>query len=100
MKRRAAFLDRDGVINRAIIRDGKPSPPATLAELEIVQGAPEALTQLKAAHFVLIVVSNQPDVARCAIARETVETIDDCLAEALPIDEFRVCYHDSVDDCA
>jgi transaldolase len=97
--RRAVFLDRDGVINRAMVRQGKPYPPAGLEELEIVPGAGEALSQLKDRGFALIVVTNQPDVARGATSRATVEAINARLARDLPIDEFRVCYHDSADGC-
>jgi len=97
---RAAFLDRDGVINRSIVRSGKPYPPANLDELEILPGVPEALQRLKTAGYALIVVSNQPDVARGKISRLEVEAINAALGRALPIDEFRVCYHDSGDDCS
>ena len=34
--RRAVFLDRDGVLNRAVLREGKPYPPSTLAELRLL----------------------------------------------------------------
>lgn len=97
--RRAVFLDRDGVINRAIVRDGKPYPPINLEQMEILPGVPEALAELHAAGFVLIVVTNQPDVARGTTSREEVEKINDFLAKQLPIDEFRTCYHDSGDAC-
>lgn len=99
MTRRAVFLDRDGVINRAVVREGKPYPPAGLDELEILPGVGEALAKLKAAGFVLIVVSNQPDVARGTTPRATVEAINAILGKALPIDEFVMCYHDSSDGC-
>lgn len=99
MSRRAVFLDRDGVINRAIVRAGKPYPPVGLEELEILPGVREALVQLKAAGFVLVVISNQPDVARGTMAREVVEAIIAKLAERLPVDNFRTCYHDSGDGC-
>lgn len=98
-KRRAVFLDRDGVLNRAVVRDGKPYPPANLDELEILPGVADGMKQLKAAGFVLIVVSNQPDVARGKTPRESVEAINAYLAERLPIDRFIMCYHDSGDNC-
>jgi D-glycero-D-manno-heptose 1,7-bisphosphate phosphatase len=97
--RRAVFLDRDGVINRAVVRDGKPYPPADLAALEILPGVPEALTALHKAGFLLIVVTNQPDVARGTIALSDVEDINHYLQQYLPIDEFRVCYHDNQSGC-
>jgi D-glycero-D-manno-heptose 1,7-bisphosphate phosphatase len=97
--RRAVFLDRDGVINRAVIREGKPYPPASSVELEILPGVEAGLRQLKAAGFDLIVVTNQPDVARGAQTREQVEALHAALQAQLPIDEFRVCYHDDPDHC-
>lgn len=96
----AVFLDRDGVLNRAIVRDGKPHPPASLAELEIAPGAAEALARLRSAGYRLVVVTNQPDVAAGRQRREVVEAINDALAAALPIDEVRVCYHDDGHRCA
>jgi transaldolase len=92
--KRAVFLDRDGVINRAIVRDGKPHPPQTLGEVELVPDALPALRRLHGEGFLLIVVTNQPDVARRTQERSTVEAINNHLAAALPIDEFVVCYHD------
>jgi D-glycero-D-manno-heptose 1,7-bisphosphate phosphatase len=97
--RRAVFLDRDGVINRSVVRDGKPYPPANLAEMEILPGVPEALAELHDAGFMLIVVTNQPDVARGTTQKAAVEKINTYLASTLPIDEFRTCYHDSSDGC-
>ena len=97
--RRAVFLDRDGVINRAIVRDGKPYPPASLEELEILPGVQEALQKLHDANYLLVVVTNQPDVARGTSKREDVELINAFLAAQLPIDDFKTCYHDSGDQC-
>ena len=96
---RAVFLDRDGVINRAVLRDGKPFPPANLAALEILPGVANAMQSLHEAGWLLIVVTNQPDVARGITSLEDVEAINAHLRECLPIDEFRTCYHDSCDDC-
>jgi len=97
--RRAVFLDRDGVINRAIVRDGKPYPPVSLVELEILPGVHDALQKLHDANYLLIVVTNQPDVARGA-KREDVELMNASLSSQLPIDDFKTCYHDSGDKCS
>jgi len=97
--RRAVFLDRDGVINRAIVRDGKPYPPASLVELEILPGVHEALQKLHDANYLLVVVTNQPDVARGSAKREDVEEMNAFLSSQLPIDDFKTCYHDSGDKC-
>jgi D-glycero-D-manno-heptose 1,7-bisphosphate phosphatase len=97
--RRAIFLDRDGVINKALLRDGKPYPPASLAEVEILPEARSALEALKTLGFELMVVTNQPDVARGSQSRQNVEAIHAYLEAALPIDKFFVCYHDDQDQC-
>lgn len=97
--KRAVFLDRDGVINRAFVREGKPYPPATLAELEILPGVPKALEGLHAANYLLIVVTNQPDVARGTAKKEDIEQMNAQLSSQLPLDAFKTCYHDSADAC-
>ena len=98
--RRAVFLDRDGVINRAVVRDGKPYPPANLVEMEILPGVRDAMASLHSEGWLLIVVTNQPDVARGTMKIDDVESINNYLQQVLPIDEFRTCYHDSGDGCS
>jgi D-glycero-D-manno-heptose 1,7-bisphosphate phosphatase len=95
----AVFLDRDGVINRSIVRDGKPYPPGSLDELEILPGVEEALSGLKAAGFCLIVVTNQPDVARGTVPRALVDAMNNRLETLLPLEAIITCFHDSADDC-
>ena len=99
MKEPAVFLDRDGVINRTVVRDGRPYPPARLEDLQVLSGVPEALARLKAAGFALVVVTNQPGVARGRQTEETVRAIHHRLKAILPLDEFRVCCHDDGDGC-
>jgi D-glycero-D-manno-heptose 1,7-bisphosphate phosphatase len=98
-RRRAVFLDRDGVLNEAVVVDGRPYPPTGPSELRILPEAAPALSRLKAAGFVLICVTNQPDVARGSQSRATVAAINARLLEALPLDDILVCYHDDADAC-
>src|SRR6266508_4114042 len=97
--RSAVFLDRDGVLNRAIVQHGKPYPPATLAELQILPDAPNALEALRTGGFLLIGITNQPDVARGTQRREVVDAINATLLAALPLREILVCYNDDRDGC-
>ncbi len=90
---RAVFLDRDGVINRALERDAKPFPPRNLNEFEILPEVPTALKKLKAAGFLLVVATNQPDVGRGTLKQETVEQIHAHVVSQLPIDRVEVCFH-------
>ncbi len=99
-ERKAVFLDRDGVINREVIRNDRPYPPGRWEEVEIPEDVPGALEKLKKAGFLLIVVTNQPDVARGTQSRKNVEAIHAGLLGALPLDEIFVCYHDDGDGCS
>ncbi len=94
------FLDRDGVINRAVVRDGKPYPPDSVADLEVLPGVRESLAALRAAGFVNVVVTNQPDVATGTQRREVVEAMHARLVRELALDAVKVCYHVAADDCA
>lgn len=99
MIRRAVFLDRDGVINRVFVRNRRPYPPKNLTELEILPQVLEALQTLKAGGFDLIVITNQPDVARGTTKREVVDAINNRLRAELPLDEVVTCFHDESDNC-
>ena len=96
---KAVFLDRDGVLNRAIVRDGKPYPPSNLSELEILPGTKEALIKLKLERFLLIVVTNQPDVSRGKQKREKVEEMHTFLKRNLPLNDIFVCWHGLDGEC-
>jgi D-glycero-D-manno-heptose 1,7-bisphosphate phosphatase len=91
--RPAVFLDRDGVINRALVRQGKPYPASSLEEFEILPGVAEACVKLKAAGFLLVVATNQPDVGRGTLARDAVEAIHGFMQKRLSLDRVEVCYH-------
>jgi D-sedoheptulose 7-phosphate isomerase len=97
--RAAVFLDRDGVINRVVVRDGKPFPPAGIDDLELLPEVASAMNSLKAHGFALYVITNQPDVTRGTQTREAVENIHQSLSSSLPIDDIFVCYHDDNDQC-
>ena len=94
VSRRAVFLDRDGVLNRPVIRDGRPFPPANLEGFELYPDVVEGCARLKEAGFVLVVVTNQPDVGRGSQSWETIDAIHGKLRAAVPsIDSIEVCYH-------
>lgn len=97
---KAIFLDRDGVINANLERNGRPVAPTRLADFRILPGVEEAAQRLKAAGFLLVVVTNQPDVANGLTSKLTVEAMHAEVRKRLPIDDVAVCYHADRDDCA
>jgi D-glycero-D-manno-heptose 1,7-bisphosphate phosphatase len=96
---RAVFLDRDGVLNKAFVRNGKPYSPDTVEEMVIVPDAATALGRLREHGFRLIVATNQPDIARGRLTREQVDAMNAHLRSKLPLDAVEVCTHDDGDNC-
>ena len=91
--RRAVFLDRDGTLNAPLVRDGKPYPPATAAEFQLLPGVADGCRQLHAAGYVLVVATNQPDVGRGTQPQAVVEAMHTRLRELIPeIARIEVCY--------
>ena len=88
-----------GVINRAVVKEGKPYPPVSLEELEILDGVRPALESLRQSGFLLFVVTNQPDVVRGTQTQEAVERIHAFLLKELALDDIFTCYHDKQFPC-
>lgn len=99
MARRAVFLDRDGVLNKAIVREGRPYPPASMSEFKLIPGVIEAVNSLHQNQWITIVVTNQPDVARGVALKSDVQEMNDYLRSLLPLDDVKTCFHDSGDNC-
>ena len=97
--RQAVFLDRDGVINRAVVKNGKPFPPASLDDFELLPGVESSAIALRKAGFLIVVVTNQPDVATGMQTREVVESMHKKLHAAAICDDVKVCYHIDSDAC-
>jgi D-glycero-D-manno-heptose 1,7-bisphosphate phosphatase len=97
--RTAVFLDRDGVLNEPVVIDGHPHPPDSARDLVVRPDTIEACERLHAAGLLLVVVTNQPDIARGLQTWEAVDAINSELRRRLPLDDVRVCPHDDKDNC-
>lgn len=96
---RALFLDRDGVLNRSLVQDGKPFAPTLLADFEFLPGVQEALSLAKSAGFMNIVVTNQPDLSTGKIDSEQFHLIQERCFSELSIDDIKFCPHVQADGC-
>jgi D-glycero-D-manno-heptose 1,7-bisphosphate phosphatase len=94
------FLDRDGVLNRIVERNGQAASPRSAEDLEVIPTAAEALDRLRALGFLRFAVSNQPDVARGLMTADAVTKMWEKLRAQLDLDDIRTCCHDNSDDCA
>jgi D-glycero-D-manno-heptose 1,7-bisphosphate phosphatase len=89
----AVFLDRDGVIVIPEFRDGRSFAPTRVEQLCIYPTAAENLKRLKVAGYVLVVVTNQPDVGNGKVPIAVVEEMHRQLLRKLPLDLIKVCTH-------
>lgn len=97
--KRAVFLDRDGVLNDVTVRGGKPYSPRTFDAFLLRAEAAPQLTRLKEAGWLLIVITNQPDIARGKMPRDELDKMTRALRDTLPVDDVLICPHDDSDDC-
>lgn len=93
------FLDRDGVLVRPVVRDGVPFAPLHPEEFGLLPGGAEAVAALRAAGFVVVVITNQPEVRRGALSPAQLEEFHRRLREAVPVDDILACCHDDRDAC-
>jgi transaldolase len=97
--KRAVFLDRDGVLVVPEMRDGRSYAPRSIEAFRIYPKAAEALVRLKAAGYLLIVVTNQPDIGNGLVSVDVVNEMHRLLAQALPIDRIEMCPHSQSEAC-
>ena len=97
--KKAVFLDRDGVVNKAFIENGLPTAPISLNELEILPGVKESILRLKKLNYICLLVTNQPDVSRGKIEKKNVIEMNNFLKKEIELDDIFACYHDDKDNC-
>lgn len=87
------------MINRAIVRDGKPYPPASMEEFEFVDSVKSVLRELRSRGFILFVFTNQPDIARGRQSLSTLNQFHELIQWYLPVEKIYVCPHDDAENC-
>jgi D-glycero-D-manno-heptose 1,7-bisphosphate phosphatase len=100
MARPAIFLDRDGVLNRALVVAGKPYAPRALADFRLLPGVKAAVARLRASGFEVVVVTNQPDIGNGLVEAEVVAAMHDRLRVATGIQHIYCCPHRQDENCA
>lgn len=97
--RKAVFLDRDGVINVLVPRDRGLYSPRNIDEFELFPWTSRALSRLADNGYELVVVTNQPDIARGLLEISELEKMHQKLCALTPIEHIYICSHDSSDHC-
>jgi D-glycero-D-manno-heptose 1,7-bisphosphate phosphatase len=95
----AVFLDRDGILNRPEIRDGRPCAPRRLRDFRLLPGVTRGVRALHDVGLLTVVVTNQPDIANGHVEPAVVEAMHERLRRYLPLDAIEMCPHRQEDDC-
>ncbi len=99
MQNEAVFLDRDGVLNEVEIRDGKPFAPRRADDFRLIPGSRESVIRLKNHGFLIIVVTNQPDIGNGLAQPSEIEAMHRQLRDLIPVDEIHICPHKQTENC-
>lgn len=91
-KQKAIFLDRDGTINKMVGFITRPE------QFELIPGVAEAIKKMNKAGYLVIVVTNQPVIARGECSFEELQIIHDKMETELGkkgafVDAIYVCPH-------
>ena len=90
--KKACFLDRDGILNKSIVIRGKPFAPLSQKEFKIKKNFLPVAKHLKLLNYLLIIITNQPDVKKKKIKRKTVNKFNKELKNFFKLDDIFVCY--------
>jgi len=93
------FLDRDGVVNKIILKERRPYSPRKLDQLEILDGVRDAVKILQKLGFKVVVITNQPEISRGLITENLVMEMHNKISEETGIKNFYFCRHDDFHDC-
>lgn len=100
MGRPAVFLDRDGVLSRSIVRDGKSYAPRALKDFRLLPRAANSVKRLHYAGFIVVVVTNQPDIGNGLADRAVVDAMNDRLRTRTSVDVIQMCAHRQNEGCS
>jgi len=97
--RPAVFLDRDGVLNRLVLAGDRPVAPRTFRDFSLLPGVGRAVRRLRRTGFVVVVVTNQPEIARGRLPQADLELMHLRLRSLLLVHGVYTCPHDDSDFC-
>jgi D-glycero-D-manno-heptose 1,7-bisphosphate phosphatase len=81
------------------MRSGRAGSARTSSEFHIESEAAPAVRRLQDADYLVVVITNQPDVARGLVTAEEIDQQNVLLRETLSVDHVHMCPHDESDSC-
>ena len=99
--RAAVFLDRDGVLNRLVPCEPQSllAAPRAATDFVFLPDVRLAVDRLRRSNFLIVVVTNQPEIARGRLAPSELERMHHILRAHVSVDALYTCPHDDADGC-
>jgi D-glycero-D-manno-heptose 1,7-bisphosphate phosphatase len=97
---KSVFFDRDGIINKALVKNNKPYSPLTVKEFKFTDYIKLGCEALERAGFFLFIVTNQPEISRGNLQQNELNLINLLIYQTLPVKEILVCPHSHEDLCS
>ena len=99
--KRAIFIDRDGVINKSLLIDGKAHAPLKFSEFKILENVDLALTKFRELGFLNIIITNQPNLSSKErfLEKAELDLMHQFLMNNFEIDKIYVCPHLKTQNC-
>jgi len=94
---RAVFFDRDGVLNKLVLRDGNYYSPRNINNFKLYSDAEKAIHDIQEKGYLAIIVSNQPDIARGYLNKSVLDEMTKQIFDKIKVDDIFYCMHDDPD---
>ena len=97
--RLAAFIERDGLLNRVRIEHDFPVTPMRLKDFRVCSEAAPLVDRLHEAGFLVIATTNQPAISDGDLSRRELDLMHEKLTRELGLDDVLICPHSEADRC-
>tara|TARA_Y100000996_G_C22342075_1_gene569100 strand:+ start:206 stop:739 length:534 start_codon:yes stop_codon:yes gene_type:complete len=98
-KNKAFFFDRDGILNKVILKKNKPYSPRYPKQVVKNYEILKLIKLLKKKKFKKIIITNQPDIKTGKLTKHSLRTINNDIKLFFSIDDIFVCTHNKFDKC-
>ena len=95
----AAFIERDGLLNRVRIEHDFPVTPVRLQDFQVQPEAVPLVKSLQKAGYLVIATTNQPGLSTGESSRRELDLMHEILLKKLNLDDIMICPHDEADSC-
>ena len=96
---KAIFWDRDGIINKIHVKEGKSLSPRKFSDFKVFPFIKKLLNETKSLGYLNIIFTNQPDISRLLMDPKELELMHEFLENNFEITKIYSCPHSDEDYC-